>query len=286
LNEDTRPTIGSLFAGIGGFDLGFERAGWRTAWQVELTDINRAVLADRFPAAARFADVRHCGAKNLSRVACITAGFPCQDISTSGYSRADKSRQGLKGERSGLFHEVIRIVREIQPAWVVLENVPALLHSNDCEDIQTVIKSLADCGYMGCFRVLDARYFGVAQGRRRIFLVAGLGKLPSLDLLADAAPMEAIPRPLPAVGESRAGDAQAAYTLQHENSNGHRFCLGGELFIAEPGGWPAMLERERKTRAARFCLGLDAANFAEAASAGNAVCPAIAEWIARILLKS
>jgi DNA (cytosine-5)-methyltransferase 1 len=187
------PTIGSLFAGIGGFDLGFENAGYNTAWQVELNPVNRAVLADRFPHAQRFNDVRECGAHNLTPVDVLTGGFPCQDISLAGARYANKEKRGLRGERSGLFWEVIRIIKEIQPRWVVLENVVNLLAVNDSEDFETVIRALADCGYVGCWRVLNAQYFGVPQQRRRIFLVAGLGRMPPMELLADAAPVDAIP---------------------------------------------------------------------------------------------
>ncbi|WP_123433878.1 DNA cytosine methyltransferase [Pseudomonas brassicacearum] len=81
-----QPTLGSLFAGIGGFDVGFENACYRSAWQVELNPVNRAVLADRFRHARQFEDVRQCGAHNLSPVDVITAGFPCQDISVAGWS--------------------------------------------------------------------------------------------------------------------------------------------------------------------------------------------------------
>ena len=92
-----QPTIGSLFAGIGGFDIGFENAGFTTAWQVEINPVCRAVLADRFPHARQFDDVRTVGTHNLSPVDVLVGGFPCQDLSTMG------ARQGLAGQRSGLF---------------------------------------------------------------------------------------------------------------------------------------------------------------------------------------
>jgi DNA (cytosine-5)-methyltransferase 1 len=278
-----KPTLGSLFAGIGGFDLGFERAGWRTAWQVEINPINRAVLAHRFPHARRFEDVRAVGAKELRNVDCVTAGFPCQDISTSGYNRKDRSAVGLAGERSGLFFQVVRILREIQPAWVVLENVPALLFSNNCQDIETVIRSLAECGYVGFFRVLDAQYFGSPARRRRVFLVAGLGRYPPIDLLADAAPVEAIPSAFDNIAQPRDADAWPGYTLQASNAAA-RIDFGCELFVAEQNRWGAMVERERTSRDSGVRAGLDAANLAEVFSAGNAVCPHVAEWIARHLL--
>lgn len=278
------PTIGSLFAGIGGFDLGFENAGYCTAWQVELNPVNRAVLADRFPHAERFEDVRQCGAHNLTPVDVVTGGFPCQDISLAGARSTNKDKRGLRGERSGLFWEVIRILKEIQPRWVVLENVVNLLAVNDSEDFETVIGALADCGYVGLWRVLNAQYFGVPQQRRRLFLVAGRGRIPPMELLADAAPVDAIspassatPWPVPA-------DAWAANTLL-ANKAGSQIALGCTTFVAEPNRWDQMAERQRASDDDGLCLGLDAANLAEAFSAGNAVVPQIAEWIARKLMK-
>ncbi|HEY0288800.1 MAG TPA: DNA cytosine methyltransferase [Pseudomonas sp.] len=96
----------------------------------------------------------------------------------AGARDSKRDKRGLRGERSGLFWEVIRILKEVQPRWVVLENVVNLLAVNDCEDFETVIRALADGGYVGCWRVLNAQYFGVPQQRRRVFLVAGLGRMP------------------------------------------------------------------------------------------------------------
>ncbi|MFC3875585.1 DNA cytosine methyltransferase [Neisseria musculi] len=82
----SKPTVGSLFAGIGGFDLRFEQAGFTTDWQVEIADVPRAVLADRFPHAKQFTDVRTC-LPELWRTDVIIGGFPCQDVSTAGKRR-------------------------------------------------------------------------------------------------------------------------------------------------------------------------------------------------------
>lgn len=97
----SKPTIGSLFAGIGGFDLGFENAGFHTSWQVEINPICRAVLSDRFPHATQFDDVQTCLPKiqslpNGGAVDVIIGGFPCQDVSMAG------KRAGLNGKRTGL----------------------------------------------------------------------------------------------------------------------------------------------------------------------------------------
>src|ERR1700730_8657094 len=110
-------TMGSLFAGIGGFDLGFERAGFKTMWQVEIDPYCQKVLAKNFPHAERFGDIRECGSHNLKPVDVICGGFPCQDISNSGL------RAGITGERSRLVTEAIRIVRQLRPRFFVMENV-------------------------------------------------------------------------------------------------------------------------------------------------------------------
>src|SRR5690242_1053377 len=114
---------GSLFSGIGGFDLGFERAGMRTVWQVEIGEFARKVLCKNFPGIPLHEDIRNCGAHNLERPNIISGGFPCQDLSTSQNGR----KSGLAGERSGLFYEAARIIGELKPEWFVLENVSGLL---------------------------------------------------------------------------------------------------------------------------------------------------------------
>lgn len=281
-HESNRQTIGSLFAGIGGFDLGFERAGWRTVWQVEIDPIARAVLGDRFPDARRYEDVRGCGAETLAPVDCIVAGFPCQDISNAGTSRR-AGRLGLRGERSGLFYEAARIFRELRPEWVVLENVAALLHSNDGEDFQTVVAELADCGYVGLWRVLDAQFFGSPCRRRRIFLVGRLGGSPAADLLFDAGAVEPIPSSFGEVWQPRPADEWAGHTLQASNS-ASRITLGGQVLVAVQDGWNQMVERRRMSERDGLCLGLDEASLAEVRGAGNAVDPRVAEWIARKIL--
>lgn len=158
-------TFGSLFAGIGGFDLGLERAGFRCAWQVEINPWARTVLTKHWPDVPKYEDVRAVGAHNLSRVTVICGGFPCQDLSVAG------KRAGLGGQRSGLFYELMRVVRELEPEWVVFENVPGLLSSHGGRDFHAVLQEMADGGFRRAYRILDSQHFGVAQRRRRVFLV-------------------------------------------------------------------------------------------------------------------
>jgi DNA (cytosine-5)-methyltransferase 1 len=168
-------TLVELFAGIGGFSCGFERAGVRTVAAVEIDPVARSVLAKNYPAVALFDDVTKVGGDELRAVGfvpgrgIITAGWPCQDISIAGRGA------GLAGDRSGLFDEVVRLINDLQPAWFVLENVPRLLSINEGRDMGTVVGNLAECGYSFAWRVLDSSGFGVPQQRRRIFFVGHLG---------------------------------------------------------------------------------------------------------------
>jgi len=173
-------THGSLFSGIGGLDLGFERAGFVTSWQVDNNRFCQAILKTHFPNAQLFTDVRECGQHNLSSVDVISAGFPCQDVSTVG------KRAGLGGERTGLFFEVIRIAKELKPEWLVLENVLGLLSSNAGRDFAVILSSLAALGYFVAYRILDSQFFGVAQRRRRVFIVGSLREGGAAEVLFES----------------------------------------------------------------------------------------------------
>jgi DNA (cytosine-5)-methyltransferase 1 len=96
---------------------------------------------------------------------------PCQDVSIAG------KRAGLAGERTGLFYEFARILRELRPDWFVLENVPGLLTSNGGRDFAEILRVLmVECGYGVSWRVLDSQFFGVAQRRRRVYVVGSFGR--------------------------------------------------------------------------------------------------------------
>lgn len=156
------PTVGSLFAGIGGFDLGFERAGFKTAWQVEIDPYCRKVLERDFPDAKRYNDVRDVGAANLEPVDVICGGFPCQDISNAG------KRAGIDGERSGLWSEYARIIGELRPRFVLVENVAALLGRG----IGRVLGDLAALGYDAEWEIISAADVGAPHLRERVWILA------------------------------------------------------------------------------------------------------------------
>lgn len=156
--------IGSLFAGIGGFELGLERAipGAKTIWQVEQNAFCQKVLAKHWPDAKIYNDVRNITKDNVQPIDILCGGFPCQDISLAGKG------EGLHGKKSGLWWEMLRIISELRPRIVVMENVAAVLIRGGCE----VVGSLAEIGYCTEWTVISARDFGAPHLRRRWFAVA------------------------------------------------------------------------------------------------------------------
>lgn len=155
-------TIGSLFSGIGGLELGLERAGLGPVlFQVEKDPFCRAVLAKHWPDVPRFEDVREVGAE-LPRVDLLCGGFPCQDVSSAG------ARAGLGGERSGLWFEYRRIIEAIRPSFVVVENV----ESGARLWLRPVREQLCGLGYRTRALGIAASDVGAPHRRRRIFVVA------------------------------------------------------------------------------------------------------------------
>lgn len=151
-----------LFSGIGGFSLGLERTGgFETVAFCEIDPFCRRVLAKHWPNAAQHNDVT-TAEYTIGQADVITAGFPCQDISSLG------KRAGLAGARSGLFREVVRAIRLVRPAFAVLENVADLLHRG----MGTVLGELAESGYDAEWDCIPARAVGAPHGRDRIWIVA------------------------------------------------------------------------------------------------------------------
>lgn len=168
--------FGSLFAGVGGFDLGLEAAGWECAWQVEWDPHCQQTLAHHWPNVPRWGDVSDVNGAHLPPVDVITFGSPCQDLSVAG------KRAGLEGSRSNLFFQATRIIREMQhatggtfPRYAIWENVVGALNSNGGNDFEAVLEEMADLGSHHLeWAVLDAQFFGVPQRRRRVFVIACL----------------------------------------------------------------------------------------------------------------
>lgn len=163
----------SLFSGVGGFDMGLEDAGMEVVAHVEFNDHCLEVLHRHWPDVPKWADVSNVSASQLPDCDVIAFGSPCQDLSVAG------SRAGfVEGSRSNLFHQAIRIAKEYQDAgrgfkYIIWENVVGALSSAQGADFGAVLDNLADLGAVDIeWRVLDARWFGVPQRRRRVFVVA------------------------------------------------------------------------------------------------------------------
>jgi len=153
----------SLFAGIGGLELGLERAGLGTTrWQVEIEPFNRKVLAAHWPDAQRFADVRDVSAEDFPGCDVICGGFPCQDISLAGKG------EGIDGQRSGLWREFARLIGEIRPRIVVVENVPDLA----VRGLGRVLGDLCALGYDAEWEIVSAQDAGAPHLRKRLFILA------------------------------------------------------------------------------------------------------------------
>lgn len=154
----------SLFSGIGGLDLGLERAGMECVAQVEIDDFCRSILAKHWPHIPKYTDVKEYHPD--TDVDVVAGGFPCQDVSLAG------KRAGLAGSRSGLFFQAMRVVDESGARFVILENVQGLLSSNGGRDFGRVLEELAERGFDAEWEILPASAFGALHERKRLIVVA------------------------------------------------------------------------------------------------------------------
>ena len=229
-----RLTLGSLFSGSGTFELGGMLAGIEPVWNSEIEPFPIMVTRRRLPQVKHYGDVSALDGAKLEPVDVITFGSPCQDMSVAG------RRAGLDGARSGLFHQAIRIIREMReathgekPRFIVWENVPGAFSSNHGQDFKAVLDAIigikepgaevpppdkgrwrhADLflgdGWSVAYRVLDAQYWGVAQRRRRVFLVADFGGERAGHILFERQSLPGNPGQGKAPGAGAAGDPSA-----------------------------------------------------------------------------
>ena len=244
-------TLGSLFDGIGGFPLAAVHCGGVPVWASEIEPFPMRVTKLRFPDMLHVGDITKLDGAKLPPVDVICGGSPCQDLSVAGL------RKGLAGERSGLFMDQVRIVKEmraederrgvsddfIRPRYLVWENVPGAFSSANGEDFRAVIEEIVHIKDSTChvprpdtgrwesagaailgkrcsvaWRVLDAQYWGVPQRRRRIFLVADFGGLTAPKILFE---QERLPGD-PAEGQDQGKGVTAAAGNSSADSGGSR----------------------------------------------------------------
>lgn len=159
--EMKKPTVGSLFSGIGGMDLGLERAGFEVRWQVEIDDYCTRVLAKHWPDVPRYGDIREIDGATLERVDLIAGGFPCQPTSNSGLKLAQQDERWL-------WPEMARLICECRPVAVLVENTRGLLSRG----IADVLWNLADLGFDAEWALLSASSFGAPHQRERVYILA------------------------------------------------------------------------------------------------------------------
>jgi DNA (cytosine-5)-methyltransferase 1 len=158
----------SVCTGVGGFELGFP-ADWECVGFSEIDKYCCSVLKYHYPSVVNYGDITKINCRELPKFDLLCGGTPCQDLSVAG------RKEGLKGRRSGLFFDYIKILRECRPSYLLWENVKGSLSSNGGRDFATIINSFSELGYNICWQVLNAKYFGVPQNRERVFIVGYLG---------------------------------------------------------------------------------------------------------------
>lgn len=173
VNDKNDMKVNSFFAGIGGFDLGFERQGFNNSFICENNPFCNKVLAARWPDVPKTGDINEVDPSAIPDADVWCGGFPCQDISVA---RGSMSRLGLKGSRSGLFHRFAELISERNPNVVLIENVAGLFNSNNGDDFAVILSTLNDLGYGVAWRLLNSRYFGVPQSRPRVYLCCWKGQ--------------------------------------------------------------------------------------------------------------
>lgn len=175
--------VASFFSGIGGIDLGLERAGMTVTFQCEINKFCQGLLHQHWPDVVLKGDIDGVGAKDIPRSELWCGGFPCQDLSLANQGK----RKGFGGNRSSLFYKYAGLVydtpQEKRPRWLFMENVPGLLNSRNGADFYNLLKTLDELGYGVSWRVLDAKYFGTPQRRRRVYIIASRGSIISSEVL-------------------------------------------------------------------------------------------------------
>ncbi|MDD9338071.1 MAG: DNA (cytosine-5-)-methyltransferase [Providencia heimbachae] len=287
--------VSSFFAGIGGFDLGLERSGMSVVFQCEINKFCQSVLNKNWPNIPLYTDITNLKANEIPDSNVWCGGFPCQDVSSANQGK----RKGLEGARSGLFYTYAKLIEERKPEWLIIENVPGLFNSHNGQDFRIVIDTLVELGYGISWRVLDAKYFGTPQRRRRVYIIGSLGDMRSSRVLFEQGTTRVVDKqgqgertnPTRAIvtGVSKAD----CYSIQHA-SIGRKATAGpqakgfrndGETYTLDSRGssdavcTPYAPFRIRDS--SRFSKELDSNRFR---AIGNAVAVPIIEWIGKRII--
>lgn len=286
----------SLFSGIGGIDLAFQRAGHRVLIQCEIDAECRVVLRRNWEDVPQLFDIREQkldGFRGMIDV--VAGGFPCQDVSVG--SRG-KTGGLLGGERSSLWFNMRDIISDLEPSYVFFENVPGLLSSNRGLDFLAVLRSLDELGYYGAWTSLSGEWFGTPQRRARVYGLFGRGRDLGArcgEVLRVAPGGGRVPPPggpqepkAPPLAEARVGVCGAIPA--HKKRHGHALTTqqaaeAGHIVLDPASGRPRRLTPLECERLQGFPDGWTE-GFSDSARyrmLGNAVCVPVVEWIARRL---
>ncbi len=278
--------VGSLFSGIGGFDLGFERAGMEIVWQCENDPYCQKVLAKHWPNVPCYPDVRGLSAATVAEVDLLCGGFPCQDISNANTAH-EGGLKGLNGERSGLWSEYERLIRELQPRWVVVENSAALT----VRGLEDILHGLASSGFDADWAVVSAGALGAPHLRKRMFIV-GRRVIRYAHEMQDC-PCGCDEPWCDECGEhygdcNHHGPDDWTDLLQDADREG----LEGDerSILAQPDDWRQHADAARSDwgdTTPRVCRGADGIprRVDRLRALGNAVVPQVAEWIGRRIME-
>lgn len=191
---------GSVCSGIEAASLAWKELGWKPAFFSEIERFPRAVLAHHYPAVPLHGDFTTIGENEYGSIDLLVGGTPCQSFSVAGL------RKGMADERGNLALEFLRLAQRKRPKWLLWENVPGVLSANEGRDFGAFLGGLAECGYGFAYRVFDAQYFGLAQRRKRVFVVGYLGDWrPSRAVLLEPASLRGDPAPRRKTREDIAG---------------------------------------------------------------------------------
>ena len=211
---------GSVCSGIEAATVAWDSLGWTPQWFSEIEPFPSAVLAYHYPNVPNFGDMtkfKEWKLDDTTAIDVLVGGTPCQSFSVAGL------RKGLEDPRGNLMLTYLAIAARYQPRWLVWENVPGVLSSNGGKDFGTFLGALGEIGYGFAYRVLDAQYFGVAQRRRRVFVVGCLGDWrAAAAVLFERESLSGNPAPSRKKGQKVAGTIAARFGISRNN---HEECV-------------------------------------------------------------
>lgn len=282
----------SFFSGIGGIDLGLENAGIEIVFQCEILKYGQEILKKHWPNMVLKEDINKVRGIDIpDDVQLFAGGFPCQDLSLGNQGK----RKGLEGKRSGLFYKFAELIKERKPRWVLIENVPGLLNSAEGKDFKIVLTTLDELGYGVAWRVLDAKFFGTPQRRRRTYIIGSLGTIGAAEVLFEAGtdpiadPKGNRSRNIVTTRDDESVFEADVFSIQHAGigrkasagPQGKGYRNDGETYTLDSRGSADAVCKTTSSFGVRENTGtprrLDGKRYQ---AIGNAVCVPVIEWIA------